>query len=331
MAVPTYIADYLTDLTSTERAEVATAFSDVVASHVGTTILYDDFLGTVAAIGGRVPDFGPAWSVTGSGAANVEAGGGEMYTTGSSTYYAVSAMPQQPVEIGCLFTMTDVWIAMNLGGTFSSGKQLVIQVTPSRSATTHNVFYTTQAGDTDLAGAATSFAAAINANANMIANGITATANGTRIELRATECPYIAGTSAPFPMSSSTLSSGSPTLSSYVTGGNFLNGMVHLTTTVNGSLDWKIYILGNTAMTNMTATSIAGLKANTDYIYRCVIQPPNVSGTLSIAGGPTIATAFGSDDRVTTLAGNTSFWEGNTSSLRFKKVWATKVANQITG
>ncbi|MCK1543275.1 hypothetical protein IVB12_16155 [Bradyrhizobium sp. 179] len=226
--------------------------------------------------------------------------------------------------------MTDIFVAMNLGGSFSSGKLLAVQVAPSGvpEASFTQINYTTVVGDTDLAGAATSFAAAISANAVMSAAGIVATAVGTQIQLRATNSPRLKTVFATSPITASYIDSFCPTLASFVTGNNFLNGMVHFRLDSSGKPDWTVYNGGALALSSLSVT-FKGMQINTDYIYRCVIDGQNVSGGVWDTAGNVISTASGSDSRIATWAGASCFFEGGGADLlRYKHAWATLRANQ---
>lgn len=306
-------------------------------AHLGgasVPLLYDDFSGAVAALAGRIPQRGPAWGVTGIDAADVVAGGGQMYDSVSSSgvYYATSALSAKPREIGCKFTSPDMYVGMRLGGTVSSGKLLAIQVVPSgvADAAFTQVNYTTVAGDTTLAITATNFAAAISANATMIARGITAVAVGADIQLRATKCPRVRSVFATSPYSASTLNVGAPTLASWITGNNFLTGMVHFRAGADGWLDWSIYNGGGSSFTSLTVVPYEGLQTNTEYIYRCQISGSSVSGGLWDTAGNVIATATGSDSRIATLSGQSAFFESTSNTPLFTRAWATLANNQVS-
>lgn len=299
----------------------------------GGVLLDDLFAGSVANLSGRVPNVGPAWSVTGGDFAGVVAGGGEMYDSlnGTGVYYAVAALPQKPREIGCRFSTSVVFYGMLVAGPISSGKLLAIQVVPNGVADESftQINYTTVAGDTTIAIAMTNFAAAINANATMIANGITATAVGNEVRLTATKCPRIRGVFAASPLTSSTTGAPGVTLASYITGNNALTGMVHFRLAPSGNPAWAIYNGGELGLASFTVAYYEGLQANTEYVYRCQIDGNNVSGGLYL-NGTQIASATGSDTRIGTNSGASAFWESGGDKLRFKRAWATTRIGMIS-
>lgn len=71
-------------------------------------LLYDDFTGAVAALDGRTPKKGPAWSVSGSGGALMMAGGGHMNMNDGASLvgYATATFSQNPGK------MIAVWSTM---------------------------------------------------------------------------------------------------------------------------------------------------------------------------------------------------------------------------
>jgi hypothetical protein len=297
-------------------------------------LLDDSFAGTEAALAGRIPPIGPTWGVTGADAADVVAGDGQMYDKVSSEqfYYATADLSQMPREIGCRFLNTDPYMAYSLGGTPSSGRLLAIQIVPSgvADASFTQVNYTTTAGDTTLAITAASFAAAINANATMIANGITATAVGSDIQLRATRSPHIRTVFATSPLTASIKDSANLTLASWPTGGNFLDQMIHFRSTSSGRLVWTVFNNAELPLSSVTVTHLQGLLANTEYVYRCQIDGNTLTGGIFDLSGNAVCTVVGSDSRVSTWSGNSAFWEAGGSRLRFRRAWATSRINQLS-
>jgi len=295
-------------------------------------LLVDDFEGAVAAISGREPNVGPDWSVTGAAASGVVAGGGQMYnaTDVAGVYYSVSALQEQPKEIGCRFLMTDLYVAMRLGGTFEAGKLLAIQVLPSgvADASYTQINYTTQAGDLTLSGVATAYATVINANAAMIAAGITATAVGQDIQLRATNSPRIRTVFATSPVTASTTNSFCPTLACYPTGQNFLTGMVHFRLDASGYPDWTVFNSSALTLSSITRNHFKGMQIDTEYTYRCVLDGEDISGGVWDSNGDAVCTVSGSDSRIPGWSGASAFWEGGDSRLRYKRAWAARRANQ---
>lgn len=74
----------------------------------GAYLFYDDFSGAVAALSGRAPDKGPAWSVSGASAGGMTAGGGVMKQSAAdaSAGYAMVNHGQVPKKVVGEWLMT---------------------------------------------------------------------------------------------------------------------------------------------------------------------------------------------------------------------------------
>jgi hypothetical protein len=72
-------------------------------------LLYDDFTGSVAALDGRLPRKGPAWSTVGSGAAFMMAGDGELNMDGGSALvgYATAAFDSNAGKLTAVWSTTE--------------------------------------------------------------------------------------------------------------------------------------------------------------------------------------------------------------------------------
>lgn len=288
----------------------------------GTNILlYDVFAGTTA-LAGRSPNKGPSWAADGSAGGSLSVTGGALLQTATGSSYSRSDTSGTVREVGCSFRLASVSNSVILGGTASNGAAMFVNIYPSRSVGFYQVSYTLNGTDT-LATAATALAGVINANATSIANGITATANGTIVSVTATECPGLAYAVA----GSVTLSSGNtavPTLANFITGQNYLNGMLHFRLGVNGAMDWTFYNGGQIAFQSITRNSAyTGLSANVDYTYRCFIGPPYVWGGVW-KGSALVNSVWAQDTGMATYNGSSVFFENglDASNLAYKSAWA---------
>jgi len=347
-----YLANRMVNALNTSVLPLLDSASNLAAP--SSWLLWDNFSGGSVSLNGKVPLVGPAWVVTGAAGSAVTSSSGYMGDTGSGVgaYYPQANLSAMPFEIGCKFVLSDVWVGMALGGVFASGVLLAIQVQPSgQGASAGNaapygggiytqINYTTVAGDTNLLGAANSFASAINANAAMIAAGITATvsttfsATGPTIQLRsATGVPTVKSVYAASSITASRGVASGPTAAFFVTGQNFLNGMVHGRFDATGYLDWSIYVSGVTPMTTFTSYYSGGLLANVEYTYRYTLSGSTITGSVLDPAGNVIASGTATDPRIAQYAGDSVFFEGISDAaghdeLRFTRCWAALVAGQ---
>ncbi|MBR0967906.1 hypothetical protein JQ554_27085 [Bradyrhizobium diazoefficiens] len=294
----------------------------VVLGGAAVPLLLDRFSGS-GALSGRVPDVrGPAWAADGSAGASLTVSGNTLTQTSTGSSYSRSDTSGVVKEAGCIFRVSSVVNKLIVGGTAANGAAMYVNIYPSRSAAFYQVSYVLNGTDT-LITAATALASVINSNATSIASGITATSSGATVSVSATECPRLAyATTGGIALSTS--GTPSPTIANFITGQNYLNGMLHFRLGVDGALDWTFYNGGQVAFQSITRNSAyTGLTANTDYTYRCFIGPPYVWGGLW-KGSTLVNSVWAQDTGMSTYNGNSVFFENglDASTLSYKQAWA---------
>lgn len=294
---------------------------------VSNYLLLDNFTGTSASVVGRVPNIGSAWALDQTGGITVSVGSSVMtQSAGTGSSYTKNDTPGVIKEVGCKFKVSSVANKVTLNGAVAAGNQIGVNIYPSNNSNFYQVTYTEVAGDTTLAIAATNFAAAITANAFSISNGITATANGAVISLTATECPRVVTFVVTGTTTLAAGNSPAPTMANFITGANYLNGMLHFRLGVDGLCDWTFYNGGQVAFTTYARNSaLKGLQANTDYVYRAVVAAPYCFGGLYL-NGTLVNAAWGQDANMSTYNGKSVFYENglDPNILQYEQAWVYK-------
>lgn len=288
-------------------------------------LLLDKFdrAGANLNLNGQIPDIGSPWVTTLSAGGSLVTNAGTMFQSGGTGVgYATSACPALIGEVGCQFTLSAVTNSVVFSGTAANGGQIFCNIFPSRQGSNQIVCgYAMTATDT-LATAVAALASVMTAN---IAGrfGLAVSVAGTTITVTAPECPKLSPAALGAPVTVAQQPSEQPTLATYITGNNFINGTLHFYMGIDGTLLWTVYNNGLIAFSSFTQSTLIGLSANTLYTYRCCVAAPYVWGGLW-QGTTLLNSAWAQDNSaIATYGGKSCFFEtGGGAQLKYNEVWA---------